>query len=165
MIFSLFAIPFIFLLLGKNQICQASLSANDDDPLQSFGWFDNILSYSKKCLDSSNCLHQTFGKVSHLTKRSLAGHKPLKHLSLGFFTGYSSGICLRKATKFVSFLFGGIYLSIQLLSYHGYIRVNYEKVKQDFDFIFDSNRDGVVDHSDMAYYISKVHFKIGIFRI
>jgi len=69
-------------------------------------------------------------------------------LSYGFICGYTSGFALKRIGKLASFFFGVGFITLQSLSYSGYIQVNHEEVKKTIEKILDTNNDGVVDRKD-----------------
>ncbi len=84
----------------------------------------------------------------------------LGQLGYGFSMGYCSGYCLKKTSKMVAFGVGGIFITIQTLSYNGYIQVNMDKLEKDVDSIMDLNHDGKVDIKDAEVLYNKVIFNI-----
>lgn len=51
----------------------------------------------------------------------------------GFLMGYSSGFCLKKVSKVAAFIIGGVFVTIQALSYNGFLEVNYDKIRSDVE--------------------------------
>lgn len=75
------------------------------------------------------------------------------------FKGYSSGYCVKRMSKFAAFVIGSLFLTIQTLSYNGYVAVNYDKAKGDLEKLFDLNNDGKVDTEDVKIVYEKVKIK------
>ena len=71
--------------------------------------------------------------------------------------GYTSGLCLKKASKVIGILIGGFYLSLQALAYDGYVNLNVDKIEKDFNKIWDINNDGKVDLGDAKIFYEKVY--------
>lgn len=71
-------------------------------------------------------------------------------LSYGFISGYCSGFALKKVGKIVSVIFGLGFMSLQTLSYYGYVKVNHQQIEQDITDMFDLNKDGKFDAKDTA---------------
>ena len=71
-------------------------------------------------------------------------------LSYGFVCGFCSGFSLKKAGKVVAVVCGLGFMSLQSLSYAGYIKVDQEKIKNDVESIMDLNNDGKVDSDDVS---------------
>ncbi len=69
-------------------------------------------------------------------------------LSGGFVAGWCAGYSLKKVGKFGAFAFGIGFCTLQALSYSGYIKVNYNKIYDDFKKLLDLNNDGKVDKED-----------------
>jgi uncharacterized membrane protein (Fun14 family) len=69
-------------------------------------------------------------------------------LTYGFAAGFCSGIALKKAGQFAATLLGVGFVSLQTLSYLGYIEVRHDKFKSTVENALDLNKDGKVDKSD-----------------
>lgn len=77
-------------------------------------------------------------------------------LSYGFVCGYCSGFALKKVGKVGAVVFGLGFISIQSLSYAGYIKVDHERIKNHVENIMDLNNDGKVDKEDADQAMGKV---------
>ena len=77
-------------------------------------------------------------------------------LSYGFVCGFCSGFSLKKAGKVVAVVCGLGFMSLQSLSYAGYIKVDQEKIKNDVESIMDLNNDGKVDSDDVSQATNKI---------
>jgi uncharacterized membrane protein (Fun14 family) len=74
-------------------------------------------------------------------------------LSYGFISGYCSGYALKKVGKTAAVVFGLGFMSLQTLSYYGYVKVDHGQIRKDVENLLDLNQDGKVDRSDgeLAY--------------
>jgi uncharacterized membrane protein (Fun14 family) len=77
-------------------------------------------------------------------------------LSYGFVCGYCSGYALKKIGKAGAIVFGLGFMTLQTLSYSGYIRVDHEKLKSDLYQNLDLNEDGKVNADDRDIALDKV---------
>lgn len=59
-------------------------------------------------------------------------------------------------SSIVAFLLGGMFIVVQVLSYNGYMLVNYDRVKKDVEEVLDLNKDGVLDGKDAEVAINKL---------
>lgn len=103
-------------------------------------------------------------KAINIKKLSGLAHKNFNkdlhnQLGFGFLTGYCSGYCLSKALHAVAFALGAFVISVQTLSYNGYMKVNMGKLERDVDRFFDYNKDGKVDGKDIKAAYEKVTFE------
>eukprot|EP00607_Mallomonas_marina_P008015 CAMPEP_0182417422 /NCGR_PEP_ID=MMETSP1167-20130531/1900_1 /TAXON_ID=2988 /ORGANISM="Mallomonas Sp, Strain CCMP3275" /LENGTH=172 /DNA_ID=CAMNT_0024590989 /DNA_START=80 /DNA_END=601 /DNA_ORIENTATION=+ len=81
----------------------------------------------------------------------------LKKIGYGFVMGYASGICLKKVSQVAAAVIGGVFVTVQVLAHFGYINVDHNKLENDFQGIFDSNRDGKFDGTDFENLAKKVY--------
>jgi uncharacterized membrane protein (Fun14 family) len=74
-------------------------------------------------------------------------------LSYGFISGYCSGYALKKVGKTAAVVFGFGFMSLQTLSYYGYVKVDHGQIRKDVENLLDLNDDGRIDGKDgeMAY--------------
>lgn len=74
-------------------------------------------------------------------------------LSYGFISGYCSGYALKKVGRTAAVVFGLGFMSLQTLSYYGYVKVDHGQIRKDVESLLDLNQDGTVDRSDgeLAY--------------
>eukprot|EP00560_Eucampia_antarctica_P008396 CAMPEP_0197825954 /NCGR_PEP_ID=MMETSP1437-20131217/2979_1 /TAXON_ID=49252 ORGANISM="Eucampia antarctica, Strain CCMP1452" /NCGR_SAMPLE_ID=MMETSP1437 /ASSEMBLY_ACC=CAM_ASM_001096 /LENGTH=122 /DNA_ID=CAMNT_0043426183 /DNA_START=393 /DNA_END=761 /DNA_ORIENTATION=+ len=77
-------------------------------------------------------------------------------LSYGFVCGYCSGFALKKVGKVGAVVFGLGFMSLQSLSYAGYIKVDHDRIKNHVETILDLNNDGKVDKEDADQAMGKV---------
>lgn len=52
-------------------------------------------------------------------------------IGYGFLMGYSSGYCVKRASKLVAFTVGAAFIFVQTLAYNGYVQVNHEKLEKE----------------------------------
>jgi uncharacterized membrane protein (Fun14 family) len=77
-------------------------------------------------------------------------------ISYGFVCGFSSGYALKKIGRAASIVFGMGFMTLQALSYTGYVTVNHGAIKSDVESALDVNDDGIVDGEDMNAIKDKV---------
>lgn len=70
-------------------------------------------------------------------------------ISYGFLCGYSSGYALKKVGKMASVVFGLGFVTLQSLSYSGYLQINHAALKRDVENVLDLNDDGKLDDKDI----------------
>eukprot|EP00922_Rhytidocystis_sp_ex-Travisia-forbesii_P055439 GHVS01082088.1.p1 GENE.GHVS01082088.1~~GHVS01082088.1.p1 ORF type:complete len:192 (-),score=88.85 GHVS01082088.1:218-727(-) len=66
----------------------------------------------------------------------------------GAVFGFASGMAARQALKVTAILCGMGFMSLQMLSYYGYVHVNWRRVESDVQNALDLNRDGQIDAED-----------------
>eukprot|EP00922_Rhytidocystis_sp_ex-Travisia-forbesii_P063080 GHVS01093886.1.p1 GENE.GHVS01093886.1~~GHVS01093886.1.p1 ORF type:complete len:161 (-),score=36.03 GHVS01093886.1:550-1032(-) len=71
----------------------------------------------------------------------------------GAVFGFASGMATRQALKITAVLCGMGFMSLQMLSYYGYVHVNWQRVQTDVQNVLDVNKDGEIDQQD--FYIMK----------
>jgi CRISPR-associated DxTHG motif protein len=81
--------------------------------------FDKLIASS---FDEKN---GAFGSVKNLFESGVPGQ-----VGYGFLMGYSSGFCIKKASKFGAFVLGSSFILIQSLSYGGLIKVDYDGIQK-----------------------------------
>mmetsp|Transcript_22992 Transcript_22992/g.65156 ORF Transcript_22992/g.65156 Transcript_22992/m.65156 type:complete len:190 (+) Transcript_22992:90-659(+) len=69
-------------------------------------------------------------------------------VSYGFVSGFCSGYALKKAGRVAAGVLGLGFVTLQSLSYFGYIKVDHVRIKEDFDNFMDLNKDGQIDKAD-----------------
>lgn len=69
-------------------------------------------------------------------------------LSYGFISGYCSGYALKKVGKTAAVVFGLGFMSLQTLSYYGYVKVDHGQIRKDVENLLDLNDDGRIDAKD-----------------
>ena len=125
-------------------LCEGKGKGNKDDD-------DDILTKIKFYLDLDTLGQTIGGKVND----AIATGVPTE-ISYGFVCGFSSGFALKKIGKVASVVFGLGFVSLQALSYSGYIDVDHAQLKKDVEKAMDFNNDGKVDGADMHQAKDKV---------
>ena len=77
-------------------------------------------------------------------------------LTYGFIAGFCSGLALKKAGQIAATVLGVGFVSLQTLSYFGYIEIKHDRFKQNVENSLDLNKDGKVDKSDFQQYFDKL---------
>lgn len=77
-------------------------------------------------------------------------------ISYGFLCGYSSGFALKKVGKVASVVFGLGFVTLQSLSYAGYLQIDHSALKKDVENALDLNKDGKVDDDDAMIVYDKL---------
>lgn len=77
-------------------------------------------------------------------------------LTYGFAAGFCSGIALKKAGQVAATILGVGFVSLQTLSFLGYIDVKHDKFKSSVEGALDLNKDGKVDKSDFQQSFDKL---------
>ena len=77
-------------------------------------------------------------------------------MTYGFIAGFCSGIALKKAGQLAATVLGVGFVSLQTLSYFGYIEIKHDRFKQNVENSLDLNKDGKVDKSDFQQYFDKL---------
>ena len=77
-------------------------------------------------------------------------------ISYGFLCGYSSGYALKKVGKVASVIFGLGFVTLQSLSYAGYLQIDHGALKKDVEKVLDLNKDGTIDDKDANIAYNKV---------
>ena len=96
--------------------------------------------------------------LSNFNFYDMPPHQVVSRLGIGFVAGYSSGYFIKKATNTIMFFAGGTILTMQTLSYFGYIKINYDKIRNDFNRFFDLNNDGFANNKDLDVMYDQVSF-------
>ncbi len=156
-----------FLVIAHKSV---SLPSSVNSQFRTFDFEDTFLRklayQSKSILSSSNCSLESLGlfgvfplfKLSSSTFISdFSRPNAISKIGLGMIFGFSSGFFIKKLAKVVTFVLGGAAISIQALSHFGYIHVNYDKIKSDFNSILDINHDGNTTPEDIVSLYSKVN--------
>jgi len=71
------------------------------------------------------------------------------NIGFGGAMGYCSGMAFRKVGKFVGFVIGCGFIGLQTAKSHGYIDVDWDKIRGDAIKPLDVNHDGKVDGKDV----------------
>mmetsp|Transcript_3344 Transcript_3344/g.4863 ORF Transcript_3344/g.4863 Transcript_3344/m.4863 type:complete len:203 (+) Transcript_3344:91-699(+) len=117
---------------------------------------DDILSKIKDAVNIPTDLNLDFDSIGTLlgsrAQEVIDSGIPTQ-ISYGFLCGYSSGYALKKVGKAASVVFGLGFVTLQSLSYAGYLQINHGALKKDVERVLDLNQDGTVDDKDvnMAY--------------
>eukprot|EP00914_Ancora_sagittata_P034091 GHVO01068883.1.p1 GENE.GHVO01068883.1~~GHVO01068883.1.p1 ORF type:complete len:159 (-),score=19.60 GHVO01068883.1:264-740(-) len=117
-----------------------NICANDMDNLQMF-----------KDKTISSLLDENAAKLREFDIRKFTngdGMKMTTEVATGAIFGFCSGYATRKALGWGAIAMGVGFISVQALSYSGYIDVKWRKVGQDFAGHLDMNHDGVIDRKD-----------------
>eukprot|EP00565_Helicotheca_tamesis_P002787 CAMPEP_0185731346 /NCGR_PEP_ID=MMETSP1171-20130828/12651_1 /TAXON_ID=374046 /ORGANISM="Helicotheca tamensis, Strain CCMP826" /LENGTH=228 /DNA_ID=CAMNT_0028400597 /DNA_START=76 /DNA_END=762 /DNA_ORIENTATION=+ len=77
-------------------------------------------------------------------------------LSYGFVCGFCSGYAMRKVGQIGAVIFGMGFCTLQTLSYYGYVQVDHDRIKKDFEGLLDLNDDGKIDKEDVNILSDKV---------
>ncbi len=77
-------------------------------------------------------------------------------ISYGFVCGFSSGFALKKIGKVASIVFGLGFVTLQTLSYSGYVQVDHSVLQKNVEKAMDLNRDGKVDKNDAEQAMDKL---------
>jgi uncharacterized membrane protein (Fun14 family) len=77
-------------------------------------------------------------------------------LSYGFVCGYCSGYALKKIGRIGAIVGGLGFMTLQTLSYSGYITIDHDRMKKEVENWMDLNKDGKVDADDSKLAINKV---------
>ena len=70
-------------------------------------------------------------------------------LTYGFVAGYCSGMALKRIGQTAATVLGVGFVTLQTLSYYGYIEISHNKFKTTIENMLDLNKDGKVDKSDL----------------
>lgn len=89
-------------------------------------------------------LFEAASKKAH----NMVSEGAMGQVGFGFMMGFSSGFFLKKMSKGFAVIAGGLFCLVQALSYQGYMKVNYDRLKSDVENILDLNNDGKVDGDD-----------------
>ena len=140
---------------SKAIIANSKLTFDRDTP------FDHALKHANdfikhRCLPFIQSLTSSPFQNELSTFYHMNPPRAVAKLGFGFLAGYSSGFFLKRITNTVIFFFGGTIMSLQALSYFGYISVDYNKIKRDMSTLFDLNADGLADDKDIHLVYDKV---------
>lgn len=100
-------------------------------------------------------------KVDHETEKiidliSIGISKFFSTLGFSGVLGFSAGYAIKQIIKGASFYLGCGFMFFQTLSYFGYIRVNWTKIKDDVVKLLDTDGSGKVGTKDIRYYTKKM---------
>ena len=135
--------------------------------------FLNSTKFFSNNFTSTNSEYKSFTNVLTNPKIGKFGY--------GVVMGYSSGLCLKKVlehffflkklsdfeffriqiSKTAAVLVGGLFLVIQSLASRGYLHVDHQRIRNDFETFLDVNKDGEVNTHDVKAFFSKVTSCIG----
>lgn len=113
--------------------------------------FDKIKSVATENIDFNKLGQDLGNKVNE----AIATGIPTE-ISYGFVCGFSSGFALKKIGKAASIVFGLGFVTLQSLSYAGYVDVNHAALQKNVENALDLNKDGFVDAKDVAQLKEKV---------
>lgn len=117
--------------------------------------FSKIKDAIKQDGDINNEVDALFRILGSKIQEAVDSGIPTK-LSYGFVCGYCSGFAFKKIGKVGAIVFGLGFMSLQSLSYAGYIKVDHERIKNKVESIMDLNDDGKVDKEDADQAMEKV---------
>jgi uncharacterized membrane protein (Fun14 family) len=78
----------------------------------------------------------------------------------GFLMGYCSGFCVKRVSKAVVYVVGAFFVTVQILAYYGYVKIDMEKVNKDVNSKLGLKKDGKVDMKDAEFAYEKVRNNI-----
>ena len=120
---------------------------NDDD--------DDILAKLKQVVNSTFDV-DSFGHTLGSNAQEVIDSGVPTQISYGFICGYSSGFALKKIGKVASVILGLGFVTLQSLSYAGYIEVDHGKLKKEVENVLDLNNDGKLDDQDASSAYNKI---------
>lgn len=82
-------------------------------------------------------------------------------LGLSGVMGICTGVALKRATREVAATIGVAFAGLQVLSYLGYITIDYSRVQKDATKLADVNGDGKLDAQDLYSLWDKVKDVLG----
>mmetsp|Transcript_22058 Transcript_22058/g.20053 ORF Transcript_22058/g.20053 Transcript_22058/m.20053 type:complete len:185 (-) Transcript_22058:29-583(-) len=158
----------LFLLTITNLPYNYSYSSNKDTKDdKDISFISKLAKQGKEALFNVDPdFEKTFTSILSVDKASKSVHELFEsglpgQLGYGFMMGYSSGYCLKKLSRVIAFAVGGVFITVQFLSYHGYMNVNYDKFEKDVEKMFDINQDGKVDDKDATLAYNKINKVLG----
>jgi uncharacterized membrane protein (Fun14 family) len=130
-----------FATTGTVTLCEGSAGGNGDD----------ILSKIKDAVSNPSNLFDidAIGKTLGSKVQDAIDSGVPTEISYGFLCGYSSGYALKKVGKMASVVFGLGFVTLQSLSYSGYLQINHAALKRDVENVLDLNDDGKLDDKDI----------------
>jgi uncharacterized membrane protein (Fun14 family) len=71
--------------------------------------------------------------------------------NLGFsgVMGICTAVAFKRVTREIAGLIGFGFIGLQVLSYYGYVNVNYDKIADDAQKVLDVSQDGKIDEKDL----------------
>ena len=85
----------------------------------------------------------------------------VSNIGFGGLMGICSGVAFKRVGTAMATGIGMCFAGLQLLSYFGYIKIDFEKVKDDAKKISDLNKDGKLDSKDLIVGWNKVKDVLG----
>jgi len=109
-----------------------------NDPIE---WLREITKKGNERLKNTNINFDEIFSQRSLDKASEFAHNLIKsdktvQITYGFVAGYASGYCVKRVAKVAAFALGGLFVIIQSLSFNGYMNINHERIKKDFEVSF-----------------------------
>mmetsp|Transcript_3136 Transcript_3136/g.4850 ORF Transcript_3136/g.4850 Transcript_3136/m.4850 type:complete len:189 (-) Transcript_3136:140-706(-) len=134
---------------------------NSDRPIE---WLKKLAENSKRAIDDSRSddfkkyIPNSSFDFETLSKQTfdVVDHGIPAKVGYGFLAGYSSGFCLKRVSRTLAFIMGGIFMVVQGLAYNGYLKVNHIQIKKDIEELLDINKDGQIDSLDFKAVYSKL---------
>lgn len=137
---------------------------------KSGSFLDDLLSNGKKSTENFEPLSMLDKMRDVLPEDALDRVSVLAHdaldngvvgkLGYGFMVGYSSGYCVKKVSKAISFVVGAFFIGVQVLASNGYVKVNQDGLKEDVEEAMDLNNDGRIDEKDLKLAFDKLNKKL-----
>lgn len=107
-------------------------------------------------IDSNEFAHSIATLMGSKTQNIIDTGVPGK-LSYGFVCGFSSGYALKKVGKVAAFSLGIGFALLQSLSYGGYIKINFERMNEDFNKLMDLDNDDDFDQDDAQELLNRIY--------
>ncbi|KAL4506541.1 hypothetical protein ABPG72_000112 [Tetrahymena utriculariae] len=87
-----------------------------------------------------------------------------QEITLGTVFGYCSGAFTRRMARIGVFVSGGLFVTAQLLSFQGYVNIEWNKMEQDAVKALDQNGDNKIDMQDFKIiydkYLSTLQYRL-----
>jgi uncharacterized membrane protein (Fun14 family) len=116
---------------------------------------NDIINKIKSIASSSFNIDQLGQALGNTVNDAIATGVPTE-ISYGFVCGFSSGFALKKIGKVASVVFGLGFVTLQSLSYAGYVQVDHALLQKNVEKALDLNKDGMVDKKDADQALNKV---------
>lgn len=111
-------------------LCEAKKEPGD--------WLADLARKGKDAMGSKSFDFQTLISSDSSEKvrefaRDLLRPEKVGQISYGFAAGFASGYCIKKVAKAAAFAVGGLFIIVQTLAYNGYLTVNQDRIKEEFE--------------------------------
>jgi len=113
-------------VFGSSRVlCDAKKDMND--------WLADLSKKGKDAIESKSFEYRSFipDSAADIFKPEKIGQ-----VSYGFAAGFLSGYCIKKVAKAAAFAVGGLFIIVQTLAYNGYLTVNQDRIKKEFEVTF-----------------------------